>query len=97
MRDYILLMRGDAPEPTTPEMWQTYLDYLRTCERFGGGSAIGAGESVRKDGAPAALSAGVTGYVRVRAHDLTDAKTLLAGNPVYENGGTVEVRELPKS
>jgi len=97
MRDYILLMHDDAPQAPTPEMWDTYLDYLRTCERFGGGSAIGTGESVRKDGTPAPLAAGLIGYVRIRAHDLADAKTLVAGNPVYESGGTVEVRELPRS
>ena len=96
MHDYMLLMHDDAPDKPTPEMWERYFTYLRDCERFAGGSAIGAGETVRKDGAPAPLTAGLTGYIRVRAHDLDDAKELVAGNPVFECGGTVEVRELPK-
>lgn len=37
-----------------------------------------------------------TGKFRVEAETLADAETLLAGNPVFENGGTVELRELPK-
>jgi hypothetical protein len=29
--------------------------------------------------------------------DLAQAPTLLGGNPHYEAGGTVEIRELPRS
>jgi hypothetical protein len=37
-----------------------------------------------------------SGYIRVQASDLDAARELVAGNPVYEAGGTIEVRELPK-
>ena len=39
----------------------------------------------------------LAGYIRVTADSLDQAKTLLAGNPVYEAGGTVEIRELPRT
>jgi hypothetical protein len=39
----------------------------------------------------------LAGYIRVRADNLDEAKSLLAGNPVFEAGGTVEIRELPLS
>ena len=39
----------------------------------------------------------LAGFVRVSAKDLDEACTLLAGNPVYEAGGTVEIRELPET
>jgi hypothetical protein len=32
----------------------------------------------------------------VNAENLAAAKSLLPGNPVYEAGGTVEIRELPR-
>jgi hypothetical protein len=33
----------------------------------------------------------------VNANDLEQAKSLLVGNPVFEAGGTVEIRELPRT
>jgi hypothetical protein len=64
---------------------------------FQGGSAIGEGICVRKRGAAASLTAHLTGYFRVVADSLDDAKSMLAGNPLYEAGGTVEIRELPRT
>lgn len=96
MRDYILLMHNDVDEAPTPEMWQSYLERLRTGGRFDGGSAIAGGESLRKAGTPAPLSERLGGYLRIRAEDLEAARAFLAGNPVYECGGTIEVRELPR-
>jgi hypothetical protein len=32
----------------------------------------------------------------VTAQSLAAARSLLAGDPVYEAGGTVEIRELPR-
>ena len=62
-----------------------------------GGSAIGEGVCVRKNGAPGAVTAHVTGFIRVKAANLHQAKSLLIGNPVFEAGGTVEIRELPRT
>ena len=64
---------------------------------FEGGSAIGDGACVRKAGAAAALSAHLTGYIRLNANSLDHAKSMLAGNPHFEAGGTVEIRELPRT
>jgi len=63
---------------------------------FEGGSAIGGGVCERKHGAAPPITAHLTGYIRVKAKDLAEARTLLAGNPVFETGGTVEIRELPR-
>ena len=48
-------------------------------------------------GTGTALTAHLGGFIRVEAESLADAEALLAGNPVFENGGTVEIRELPKT
>lgn len=99
MNDYLLLMHRDAPDARgadDPERWSQYLAWLRGSGQFDGGSAIGPGERVRRDQPDQAVSDGPSGFIRVRAASLQDAKRFLAGNPVYEAGGTVEVRELPR-
>jgi hypothetical protein len=99
MTDYIFFMHGDTP-PTanrSPDAWPAYLARLRAANAFEGGSAIGAGVCVSKSGRPTPVAEHITGYIRIRAADLTAARALLVGNPVYEAGGTVEIRELPRS
>lgn len=43
------------------------------------------------------MTAHLTGYIRVSADSMDQAKSLLAGNPHFEAGGTVEIRELPRT
>jgi hypothetical protein len=96
MNDYILLMHSDATEQISDAAWRPYFERLRQIGAFEGGSSIGAGEVMRRGGAVPPASDHVSGFVRVRAESLAAAKSLVAGNPVYEAGGSVEVRELPK-
>ena len=99
MNDYILLMLNDATDPLAAddsERWGQYISGLRQSGRFDGGSSIGTGERCKKGHAPRSVNAELTGFIRVRAESLEDAKRFLVGNPVYEAGGTVEVRELPQ-
>src|SRR5262245_32015926 len=98
MNDYILLMYKDVPEGQRrpQEEWAAYFAKLREAAAFQGGSAIGGGVCVRKGGSPPEISGHIGGYIRIRAADLEAARALVAGNPVYEGGGTVEIRELPK-
>jgi hypothetical protein len=95
MPEYIFFMHADAGDDETT--WEPYLQALRQRGLLEGGSAIGDGVCLRKHGAPAALSAHLAGYIRVNAASLDQAKTLVVGNPVFEAGGTVEIRELPRS
>ena len=96
MPDYILLMHGDVTMPEAPQMWENYLSALHAAGVFEGGSSIGPGVALRKGAPPAPLSAHLTGFLRVTAADATAAQALVEGNPVYESGGTVEVRDLPR-
>ena len=90
-------MHDDATAESSDDDWGAYLGLLRSAGVFQGGSAIGGGACVRKAGKVPPLSAQISGFIRVTADDLAQAKTLLAGNPVYEAGGTVEIRELPRT
>jgi hypothetical protein len=99
MNDYILLMHDDAAKNTeagSDEAWGRYFAMLRASGRFSGGSSIGAGRCFAKAAPPKPITAHLTGYLRVQAESLEDAARFLDGNPVFESGGTVEIRELPR-
>lgn len=94
MADFIFLMHDDAGPAGD---WETYLAGLREHGVFQGGSEIGEGACFRRDGKDAPITAHIGGFIRVQAENLEAARALLAGNPAYEAGGTVEIRELPRS
>jgi len=96
MKDYLLLMHDDAPEETLDD-WPPYLDRLAASGRLRGGSAIGEGACLRRDGVERPVAKHLSGFVRIVAESLEDAATCLEGNPVYEAGGTVEIRHLPET
>jgi len=99
MNDYILLIYNDAVDAAAAddgEKWNQYLSSLRLSGCFDGGSAIGHGLKVRKGHPEQPSSPDLTGFIRVRADSLAKAQAFLVGNPAYEAGGTVEVRELPR-
>jgi len=97
MTDFIFLMHNDAIADFPMSLWDAYFAFLRERGAFEGGSAIGSGKAFRKQGVPGNASDHLGGYLRVQATDLEAARALLAGNPVFESGGTVEIRELPRS
>ena len=96
MNDYILLMHDDMATTPTDAAWEAYFDMLHTSGAFQGGSSIGKGAAFRREGVAGAESVHLTGFIRVSAKDLADAQRFVAGNPVYDCGGTVEIRELPR-
>ncbi|PIC02241.1 YciI family protein [Caulobacter sp. X] len=96
MADYILLMHGDGAGERATD-WPAYIDRLVAMGRLRGGSAIGEGACYRRAGPVGPISDQLTGFLRISAESLEDAASCLAGNPVYEAGGTVEIRLLPET
>ena len=95
MAEYIFLMHDDALDDGNA--WEPYLEQLKKTGCFQGGSAIGDGVCARKTGTPPSVTAHLAGYIRVNADSLDHAKSMLTGNPQFEAGGTVEIRELPRT
>ncbi len=98
MKDFILFMYSDATDQLVAndeDQWGKYFASLHASGQFEGGSAIGAGLHVRKGHADRPSTPELSGFIRLRAADLVEARTWVAGNPIYEAGGTVEIRELP--
>ena len=75
--------------------WDSYLAMLRASGGFCGGSSIGQGECLRRDGGTEQITSHLSDYIRIQAADIEDAKKFLHGNPVYESGSTIEIREFP--
>ena len=99
MNEYLLLMHADARDPETAnsgEAWAAYLARLRELGCFEGGSSLGRGISRRLGQPDSPAKTPIDGFIRVRCDDLASALALVAGNPAYEAGATVEVRELVK-
>jgi hypothetical protein len=99
MNDFLLLMHTDVVDEklaADATFWGAYLNALRASGQFDGGSSIGTGRCFRKAGSAASRTDALSGYIRVRAADIDDARRYLYGNPVFEAGGTVEIRELPR-
>ncbi|NBB15609.1 hypothetical protein GVN21_09615 [Caulobacter sp. SLTY] len=94
MVDVLLLMHDDTT--TEPVGWDDYFTRLNELGVFRGGSAIGVGDAFRKAGTAGPVAVRLTGYIRVEVASLAAAGDLLSGNPTYEAGGTVEIRELPR-
>jgi hypothetical protein len=95
MAEYILLMHDDAVDDENA--WASYIERLNKTGCFQGGSAIGDGICVCKTGSAPQVTTHLTGYIRMNADNLDHAKSMLAGNPLFEAGGTVEIRELPRT
>jgi hypothetical protein len=94
MNDYLLLMHNDAPG--ADHDWPVYFAKLRGEGAFQGGSSMGGGVCVSKAGSTKPITNYLSGYIRIRAASLDAARALVIGNPVYEAGGTIEIRELPR-
>ena len=99
MNEFLFLMHADAPaaERESQPTWVTYLAKLQSAGVLLGGSAIGDGICVSKRGAEGEIARHISGYLKVKAESMDAARALLEGNPVYESGGTVEIRELPRT
>ncbi|MDX2204776.1 MAG: YciI family protein [Hyphomicrobiaceae bacterium] len=95
MAEFIFLMHADSDRADSPAEWEAYLKRLVAEDALRAGSALGNGACLRKSGPVPDTSAHLTGYMKIEARDLAHARELVAGNPVYEAGGTVEIRELP--
>jgi hypothetical protein len=100
MPDFLYLMHNDAISPATEptdDVWGKYIERLVGTGCFRGGSEIGDGKCVRKQFDTPQIDTRLVGYMRIEAASLAEAQALLEANPVYEVGGTVEIRTLPQS
>jgi len=106
--DYLLLFRGGAnPEDMTPEQmkttmnnWMTWMKGLRKRKQMGSGQPLQDGGKLlsgSKGGKVAALRdtpQSIGGYMLIKAKNLTEATKIAKGCPIFNNGGSVELRSI---
>jgi hypothetical protein len=99
MKDFIILMFDDAMNKAIAEddeKWGAYFSSLRASNCFEGGSSVGLGTRFRQGQSETPAATDINGFIRVRAESIVKARAFLLGNPIYDAGGTVEIRELPR-
>jgi D-arabinose 1-dehydrogenase-like Zn-dependent alcohol dehydrogenase len=96
MTQYILLIQGNAKSKSTTEDWDQFFTAARQSGSFEGGSAIGK-RAVLGDTQSAKSSEHIVGYMRFDSEDKQKLLDLLKRHPVVMHGGSVELREMPKS
>ncbi len=112
MKDFILLFRGGLDYDTaTPEQvqqsmlrWKNWMEELGKSGKSTGGQRLTGGGAVLKgenkqvtDGPYAEGKEAVGGFISLRASDLNEAIEISKGCPIFDHGGTTEVREVATS
>jgi len=100
MNEYILFMHDDVLESAIANddtRWERYMEELQASGQFDGGSSIGHGAVFKKNCISQLTPLTVSGYLRVRAENMDAARKFLSGNPIFEAGGSVEIRELSRT
>ncbi len=88
MAEFMMLMKGADRNGD----WDAYVKRLLGTGKFRGGSVLGNGVCVKKDGREGPCV--VRGFMRFEADTIDEVRALLEGNPVYEAGGEIELLEL---
>jgi hypothetical protein len=106
--DYLLLFRGGAnPEDMSPEQmkatmnnWMTWMNGLKKRKQMKSGQPLQDGGKLlsgSKGQKVAALSDtedSIGGYLMIMAKNLGEATRIAKGCPIFNNGGSVELRSI---
>lgn len=109
---YMLILRGgQADRSLSPtdfgvvvRKYVNWIDELRSSGRYEGGEPLedkgktisGDRGSLVTDGPFAEAKELVGGYFILKATDLNEATEIAKGCPIFDNGGTVEVRKIAR-
>ena len=110
MSEYLYLFRGGEAPRSSPEAmqrhmdeWRKWIGHLSQQGKFKGGDPLENGgktltgkSKTVTDGPYAEAKDLVGGYLLVTAGSLDEATELARGCPIFESGGTVEVRPIAK-
>jgi hypothetical protein len=91
---FLLLMNDDGSAEERRDDWAGYVNELIASKKLAGGSSLGNASAVRKGSSESKPVSRHAGYLLIDAHDRAEAQTLLAGNPAYEAGSSIEIYEL---
>jgi hypothetical protein len=106
MQDFLVLIHHQTTRPradghatgeidwaATPAAWPAFLDRLGEGQHLAGGSSLGEGQAVARQGHPTPANS-FSGYLRLKAISLDAAITLCQTLPDFLAGATIEVLPL---
>ena len=96
MKEFLILNYNDVTDSrlaNDPERWSNYVAMLHSRNALVDGSALGDGIQCQIGQPDRSAISGLDGVLRIRAASLAAARDCLHGNPTWDAGGTVEIRE----
>lgn len=92
--EYILFIHNNVDQPTTEGQWAAFFEAAKQSGIFNGGSEITESHQLgSKKVTPSTNS--VVGVMRFQTDDIQKLNQLLELHPVYIQGGTLEVCNMP--
>lgn len=94
--EYILFIHKNVDQPTTEDQWSAFFTAANESGIFSGGSEIRNSIQIGvKNVSP--MTASVVGCMRFETDDISQVYKLLELHPVFIQGGTLELCEMPKT
>lgn len=94
--EYILFIHYNTDKPPTAAQWEAFFAAAQQSGLFLGGSEIAGAVQIGSKGVRATTDS-VAGFMRFEAEEVSQLQQLLALHPVYLQGGTLELCEMPKT
>jgi hypothetical protein len=109
MKEFMMIFRNeknDAPQPSPEQMqqmiklWNDWIGGIAAQDKLVSTNALGfegktvTASAVLSDGPYVEVKEYISGYTLVKAESFDEALKMAEGCPIYEGGGTVEVRDI---
>ena len=93
---YIAFIQKNANKAPSDNEWSQFFDEAEKTGMFKGGSAVSSSRLIgNSDGTDTSKIIG--GFMRFNSMERSSVESLLLLHPVVQNGGTIELYEMPKS
>lgn len=93
---YIAFVHANPEATIGSEEWDRFFAAASDAGVFRGGSELGERHAVGTNGVPDSTNT-IDGFMRFDTDDLKQLLTLLESHPCIRHGGTIELREMPRS
>lgn len=94
--EYILFIHNNVEAPAEPEQWEKFFTAARKSAVFSGGSEIANRVQVGSKQVDD-ITHTIGGFMRFETNNVNEIHELLMLHPIYLQGGTLELCEMPKS
>lgn len=94
--EYILFIHKNVDQPTTEDQWNAFFSAANESGIFSGGSEIRKSIQIGFKKVPLTTKS-VVGCMRFETDDISQVHKLLELHPVFIQGGTLELCEMPKT